>query len=181
MSRRRSVLNTGFDDSYRERSEGSSYAESYGFEAGTPAAELVNAAYSKHYVRYGADYRLVPSTVDGRIIELWFGRDSYGDPNLKGVGILLEISEKLDISLDVRGLPREFKEALRGKGAETPVYEFEEEEGVLKVGGSYQAEGVIKARFPADDGTPRYVFRFKQPAGLLHIFHEKQLRKIEEV
>jgi hypothetical protein len=55
------------------------------------------------------------------------------------------------------------------------IYKFEVEECVRKCGGSYQAEGVIKARFLADDGTPRYVFRFDSPPGLLHIFNEKQL------
>ena len=44
-----------------------------------------------------------------------------------------------------------------------------------KVGGSYQATGIIKAKFKADDGSVRYVFRFDNPAGLLHIFNGKQL------
>jgi hypothetical protein len=47
---------------------------------------------------------------------------------------------------------------------------------VEKVGGSYQATGKIVAVFQADDGTARYVFRFDQPAGLLHIFNEKNLK-----
>lgn len=47
---------------------------------------------------------------------------------------------------------------------------------VSKVGGSYQATGTIKAAFLADDGTPRYVFRFDIPAGMLHIFSETQLQ-----
>ena len=61
-------------------------------------------------------------------------------------------------------------------------YKFSLEESVEKIGGSYQATGTIKARFLADDGTPRYVFRFDNPPGLLHIFNEKQLAgfKIEE-
>lgn len=61
-------------------------------------------------------------------------------------------------------------------------YKFSLEESVEKIGGSYQATGIIKARFLADDGTPRYVFRFDNPPGLLHIFYEKQLAgfKIEE-
>lgn len=54
-------------------------------------------------------------------------------------------------------------------------YEFEVGDTVYKTGGSYQATGTIKARFLADDGTTRYVFRFKTPAGLLHIFSGKQL------
>jgi hypothetical protein len=58
-------------------------------------------------------------------------------------------------------------------------YEFEIDECVYKIGGSYQAEGTIKARFLADDGTPRYVFRFDNPPGLLHIFNEKQLDHVD--
>ncbi len=38
-----------------------------------------------------------------------------------------------------------------------------------KVGGSYQATGTIRAAFLARDGSPRYVFDFDQPPGLLHI------------
>lgn len=49
------------------------------------------------------------------------------------------------------------------------------EQRAKKVGGSYQAEGIIKAKFLADDNTWRYVFRFDNPPGLLHIFNEKQL------
>ena len=44
-----------------------------------------------------------------------------------------------------------------------------------KIGGSYQAEGTILAEFLADDGSKRYVFRFDNPAGLLHIFNDKQI------
>jgi len=56
-------------------------------------------------------------------------------------------------------------------------YRFDINDNVMKIGGSYQATGIIKARFLADDGSPRYVFRFDNPAGLLHIFNEKQLSK----
>lgn len=49
-----------------------------------------------------------------------------------------------------------------------------------KVGGTYQATGVIVAAWFELDNTPRYVFRFDQPKGLLHIFGQAQLRKIEE-
>lgn len=61
-------------------------------------------------------------------------------------------------------------------------YKFSLEESVEKIGGSYQATGIIKARFLADDGTPRYVFRFDNHPRLHHIFNEKQLAgfKIEE-
>ena len=60
-------------------------------------------------------------------------------------------------------------------------YEFELEEPVKKEGGSYQATGIIKARFLADDGSTRYVFRFDNPAGLLHIFSGKQLIAIDKL
>jgi len=59
-------------------------------------------------------------------------------------------------------------------------YQFDENQIVYKVGGSYQASGIIKSRFLADDNTPRYVFRFDNPPGLLHIFNEKQLSNIPQ-
>lgn len=52
---------------------------------------------------------------------------------------------------------------------------FKVGDAVLKVNGSYQASGTIKAAFVADDGSPRYVFRFDNPAGLLHIFGDDNL------
>lgn len=55
---------------------------------------------------------------------------------------------------------------------------FKPEDRVQKVGGSYQAEGTIKAVWLADDGTPRYVFRFDVPNGMLHIFNETQLEPL---
>lgn len=60
------------------------------------------------------------------------------------------------------------------------MYKFYIGEMVYKIGGSYQALGTIKARFLADDGTARYVFRFENPAGLLHIFNEKQLSDVPD-
>jgi hypothetical protein len=56
-------------------------------------------------------------------------------------------------------------------------FKFDIGEKVDKHGGSYFASGTIKARFFADDGTDRYVFRFDSPPGLLHIFTGKQLVK----
>jgi hypothetical protein len=47
-----------------------------------------------------------------------------------------------------------------------------------KVGGTYQATGEIVASWIELDGTPRYVFRFDTPKGLLHIFGQSQLRKL---
>ena len=58
---------------------------------------------------------------------------------------------------------------------------FQLEQRVQKIGGSYQASGTIKAAWIADDGLPRYVFRFDEPNGMLHIFNEGQLNVIEDV
>ena len=60
-------------------------------------------------------------------------------------------------------------------------FKFKVEENVRKVGGSYQATGTIKAAFSADDGTARYVFRFDHPPGLLRIYNEGNLEKIDEI
>jgi hypothetical protein len=49
---------------------------------------------------------------------------------------------------------------------------------VRKISGGYQASGTIVSSWTADDGTPRYVFRFDSPAGMLHIFNETQLEKV---
>lgn len=56
-----------------------------------------------------------------------------------------------------------------------PSTRFAPGDRVQKVGGSYQATGVIKAAWLADDGTARYVFRFDNPAGMLHIFSDANL------
>ncbi|MCB1768652.1 MAG: hypothetical protein KDJ31_02965 [Candidatus Competibacteraceae bacterium] len=60
-------------------------------------------------------------------------------------------------------------------------FKFKVDEHVRKVGGSYQATGTIKSAFLADDGTARYVFRFDNPPGLLHIFNEGNLEKINKI
>jgi hypothetical protein len=52
---------------------------------------------------------------------------------------------------------------------------------VRKIGGSYQADGKIMAAFRTDDGSSRYVFRFDDPPGLLHIFNEGQLESINKI
>ena len=57
---------------------------------------------------------------------------------------------------------------------------YKPEDRVQKIGGSYQAVGTIKAAWLADDGTPRYVFRFDVPNGMLHIFNETQLEPYTE-
>lgn len=60
-------------------------------------------------------------------------------------------------------------------------FKFKVGDHVRKVGGSYQATGIIKAAFRADDGTSRYVFRFDNPPGLLHIFNEGNIEKIDDI
>ena len=60
-------------------------------------------------------------------------------------------------------------------------FKFKVDEHVRKVGGSYEATGIIKAAFRADDGTARYVFRFDNPPGLLHIFNDENLEKINKI
>jgi hypothetical protein len=57
---------------------------------------------------------------------------------------------------------------------------FKPEDRVQKIGGSYQAVGTIKAAWLSDDGTPRYVFRFDVPNGMLHIFNETQLEELQK-
>ena len=54
-------------------------------------------------------------------------------------------------------------------------FKFKEGQRVAKVGGSYQADGVIRARWLTDSGEPRYVFQFDNPSGMVHIFGEHQL------
>lgn len=52
-------------------------------------------------------------------------------------------------------------------------------ERARKVGGSYQADGTIVARFKTLTGKDRVVFEFDQPAGMLHIFDTAQVNPIE--
>jgi len=53
-----------------------------------------------------------------------------------------------------------------------------------KIGGSYQAKGLVVAEFDVEDGrgqiVRRCVFRFDEPAGMLHIFNPEQLTKSDE-
>lgn len=60
-------------------------------------------------------------------------------------------------------------------------FKFKVGDHVRKVGGSYEATGTIKAAFRADDGTARYVFRFDNPPGLLHIYNEGNIVKIIKI
>lgn len=52
---------------------------------------------------------------------------------------------------------------------------YQEGDRVLKLGGSYQAEGTILAAFITRYGEPCYVFDFDFPPGVLHISTEGQL------
>lgn len=47
---------------------------------------------------------------------------------------------------------------------------------VRKVGGSYSANGTIRATFRTRDGNQRYVFEFDDFRGMLHIFSHEQLQ-----
>ncbi len=47
-----------------------------------------------------------------------------------------------------------------------------------KIGGSYQAEGVIVSEFKTTAGESRVVFEFDTPKGMLHIFNETQIERI---
>lgn len=49
-----------------------------------------------------------------------------------------------------------------------------------KIGGSYQAEGVIVARFKTREGLERVVFEFNEPRGMLHIFSTEQVEILDE-
>jgi len=46
---------------------------------------------------------------------------------------------------------------------------------VRKIGGNYEAEGIIVAAFWTLDEKERYVFEFYIPRGMLHIFGPEQL------
>lgn len=47
---------------------------------------------------------------------------------------------------------------------------------VQKVGGSYQAKGIVVAAFNTTGGAARYVFEFTAFPGMLHIFTGAQLQ-----
>jgi hypothetical protein len=59
---------------------------------------------------------------------------------------------------------------------------FKEPQGALqvskranKVGGSFQASGVIVAAFKTTEGAERFVFEFDVPKGMLHLYGASQL------
>ncbi len=47
-----------------------------------------------------------------------------------------------------------------------------------KIGGSYQADGVIVSEFLTTAGERRVVFEFDSPKGMLHIFNEAQIERV---
>lgn len=49
---------------------------------------------------------------------------------------------------------------------------------VRKVGGSYEAQGLVVADFHTSSGERRVVFEFSSPPGMLHIFNLKQLELV---
>jgi hypothetical protein len=58
---------------------------------------------------------------------------------------------------------------------QTPLYSVGDK--VRKVGGTYEADGVIVGVAITTRGDVRYVFEFDSPSGMLHIFNESQLSK----
>jgi len=56
-----------------------------------------------------------------------------------------------------------------------PDFKFKIGDTVRKVGGTYQANGVIVGTAITTRGDLRYVFEFSDYPGMLHIFNEGQL------
>lgn len=54
-------------------------------------------------------------------------------------------------------------------------FKFQAGDLVKKVGGTYEAEGIIVGIAITTKGDVRYVFEFEQFPGMLHIFNEGQL------
>lgn len=54
-------------------------------------------------------------------------------------------------------------------------FKFRVGDRVVKVGGSYQANGIIVGIAVTTQQQVRYVFEFKDYPGMLHIFNESQL------
>ena len=59
-----------------------------------------------------------------------------------------------------------------------PDFKFHVGDNVRKVGGTYQAEGIIVGIAITTTGDVRYVFEFEQYPGMLHIFNEGQLEHV---
>lgn len=64
--------------------------------------------------------------------------------------------------------------------SEPPVIysQFQVGDHVRKIGGTYQADGIIVGIAMTTRGDVRYVFEFKDYPGMLHIFNGSQLEKI---
>lgn len=56
-----------------------------------------------------------------------------------------------------------------------PKFKFKVGDRVRKIGGTYQAEGIIVGVAVTTRNDVRYVFEFEQFPGMLHIFNESQL------
>jgi hypothetical protein len=56
-----------------------------------------------------------------------------------------------------------------------PEFKFRDGDLVRKVGGTYQADGIVVGIAVTTKGDVRYVFEFEQFPGMLHIFNEGQL------
>lgn len=61
-----------------------------------------------------------------------------------------------------------------------PEFKFKEGDRVRKIGGSYQADGIIVGIAVTTQGQVRYVFEFETFPGMLHIFNEGQLEHVKE-
>jgi hypothetical protein len=60
-----------------------------------------------------------------------------------------------------------------------PDFKFNIGDNVRKVGGTYEAKGVIVGHAITTRGDVRYVFEFSDYPGMLHIFNEGQLEHVE--
>ena len=56
-----------------------------------------------------------------------------------------------------------------------PEFKFNEGDLVKKIGGTYQADGIIVGIAVTTKGDVRYVFDFEQFPCMLHIFNENQM------
>jgi len=59
------------------------------------------------------------------------------------------------------------------------LFKFKTGQRVRKIGGTYQANGIIVSAFKTTVGDIRYVFEFDTPKGMLHIFNESQIELIK--
>lgn len=52
------------------------------------------------------------------------------------------------------------------------------DERVRKIGGSFEADGTVVARFKTTSGQDRIVFEFDVPKGMLHIYRPDQVQPL---